>query len=674
MLRQTRFKRLLPFLILSALFLQSASLWSQLKTLDRSIEPVVAPGDTLREFINSVPINELAVFAFDAGIQAWRSIPFQIDEKNSSGDFVFPGQVDDISGFDANDEIVFMASDAGDEAFIWLNDPGSEQYPRVEICLRDTLDQQNIKKAWVYVYRSSNFGNGIAKHGNNAFVPLSGVDYISYSPSPNAQTGEDTVKTGTYKIAGNEKGLFGALFLPSDPQADLIDRQKIRGGTNIIDFDEQANIRFVGLSVIDGNVRVVRQLTLKLVVSFIGREFDILDVPLPALYYRDSLFLGGTLSIPAEIKIAGFFTVKIEKIRHSIDLSPLADGALFSNLNNTGIRINATPDVIDESLVFAPAMNFTHIVGSQTGINKTKLRNSRQPFQGTIITLFSLPNTIGDVRKLFYRDIIGEGSPDDDNNSFGDTGVIITGSDIEGEFPLAFNLIFFADNQPVSTAENLTINAENPLELETKSQEFSAVPVELITFTASPKDNDVHLNWVTASETNNFGFEIERRRPALTLVWKNIGFVEGQGTTTVPTEYRFVNAGLQADSYDYRLKQIDTDGSVEFSNVITAVIGLPATFVLSQNFPNPFNPETRIQYELPAVVAQNQSSVRTVLSIYNLLGQKVRTLVDEEQAPGYYSVLWNGKDDTGRQAPSGIYLYRVRSGNHVDTKKMVLVQ
>ncbi|NIR51943.1 T9SS type A sorting domain-containing protein [candidate division KSB1 bacterium] len=633
--------------------------FSQTKTLDRPVDPVIRNGAEIAEFIGA-PIDELGLFAFDSATQTWAAIPFQIDEKDTSGSFVFPDSSDQIPGFDKNDELVFMADDAGDRAFIWLNNEGSEQHPRVEITVSDPRDMEN-NRAWAYLYRSADFVSSLAK----SVVE----DYVMYTESPNPGTGEDLVEgfensMSTYKIGGNEKGLFGALFLPANPDLDLIDRQKIRGETSSFffpSFDEENNLSFKGVKAIDGRVRVIREVTISL--TALGAE--VADASLPVQYFRNSLVLQGDLSIPADLPLG----IEIELLRHSIDLSSNAEGMLFSNPNNTNVVIDASSDNVDPSIVEAPEINFTHIVGPAGTTAKT---NSTQVPEGTIVTLFSLPGTIGDVRQLFYLDKSGEGSPDEDNNSFGDSGVIITGNDIEGAFPLAFNLIFFADNQPVEMGSTLADNAENPLVVETASQDFETVPVELASFSANVVQNDVELLWVTASESNNFGFDIERRSERR-QVWSKIGFVQGQGTTNVPTHYSFSDAALQPGVYKYRLKQIDTDGTFEFSRVVMAVVGLPEIFVLAQNFPNPFNPTTEIQYQIP-INLDGAAVQKTILKIFNLLGQEVRTLIDREEAPGFYSVEWNGRDDFGNLAPSGVYIYRLRSGNFVDSKKMVLVE
>ncbi len=619
---------------------QTAALWSQNKTLDRVVDPVVVTGEQLIDFFG-VPLSELALFSYDATTNAWNPIPFQIDEKNTADEYVFPGMADDVAGLDGNDELIFMAQDAGDQAFVWLNDVSSQEFVRYEIAVSDSLDPGNVKEGWVYLYR------GVAAAKVNT------ADYVSYTPSPDPSTGQDLVEGGTYKLGGDARGLFGDLFLASDPTKDLLAGQQLRGKASALffslNFNEQNDLEFVGIRVIDGAVRVLRELTF----SLLGE----LTVAVPAQYFRYSVTVGGTVNIPPEIKVFGI-SVSVKEIRHSLNFSDAVAGGFFSSRNNTNVPIDGNGDTIDDALVYTPEINFIHIAGEASALAK-----GSRAFQGTIVNLFSLPNTIGDSQTLFYVD-------DAEGAQYANSGVFISGSDIEGEFPLGLELILFADNQPVSVAQQLTANAENPLHVQTVSQDFSTVPVELVSFEANVEKNTVVLRWVTASETDNFGFEVERR-PAQ-REWERIGFVAGNGTTTLPNEYRFTDEGLQPGSYEYRLKQIDTNGSFEYSGIVTAEVGLPEVFLVHQNFPNPFNPETEIRYEIPAV--RGGGSVRTVVSVYNLLGQPVRTLVDEQQTPGYYAVRWDGRDRFGNAAPSGVYLYRVQAGTFASTRKMILVR
>lgn len=182
--------------------------------------------------------------------------------------------------------------------------------------------------------------------------------------------------------------------------------------------------------------------------------------------------------------------------------------------------------------------------------------------------------------------------------------------------------------------------------------DLDAVPVELTTFTAAAVDGDVVLNWTTATEKNNKGFEIERsgnQDGSGTLTWERIGYVNGNGTTTKPCNYSFRDNKVEAANYSYRLKQIDYNGSFEYSNIVEVKVLVPAVFALEQNYPNPFNPSTRINFSLAV-----ESHV--TLEVFNILGQKLKTLTNRNLPAGQHSLTF---DVTGIN--SGIYLYRINA-------------
>lgn len=190
-----------------------------------------------------------------------------------------------------------------------------------------------------------------------------------------------------------------------------------------------------------------------------------------------------------------------------------------------------------------------------------------------------------------------------------------------------------------------------------------AIPVELESFTANAEGNSVRINWRTGSELNNARFEIERKEPSKNKSsWIFISSVEGSGTTTNPQEYYFLDKDLDAGIYDYRLKQIDLDGSYRYSDVAEVSINKPLTFSLSQNYPNPFNPSTTIKYSIP-------HDEFVSLEVYDILGNEVEILVSEKQKKGEYDVLFNGDN-----IASGIYIYRLIAGNFVALRKFVLIK
>ena len=191
------------------------------------------------------------------------------------------------------------------------------------------------------------------------------------------------------------------------------------------------------------------------------------------------------------------------------------------------------------------------------------------------------------------------------------------------------------------------------------------IPVEMTTFSANVNGSDVSLTWTTATELNNSGFYIERKSGSGN--YSQIAFVEGNGSTTSSNVYSYIDKNIVSGKYYYRLKQVDYNGTFEYSKEIEVTVGLPITFSLEQNFPNPFNPSTKIKYSIPTA-----GIVKLV--IYNLLGEQITTLVNQNVEPGFYTVEWNGTNNFGVSVPSGIYFYRIEAGNYINVKKMVILK
>jgi endonuclease I len=193
------------------------------------------------------------------------------------------------------------------------------------------------------------------------------------------------------------------------------------------------------------------------------------------------------------------------------------------------------------------------------------------------------------------------------------------------------------------------------------------LPVDLVSFSAVVKNSAVILDWSTATEVYNYGFEIERCTASDRhfqgdghFAWSNIGFIEGNGTTNVRKEYLFTDKIVDPGEYSYRLKQIDRDGKFEYSREVEVVISpIPQMFTLMQNYPNPFNPTTLIRYQLP-------TNGFTTLKVYDVIGREVATLVNEVKEAGYFSATFDAKN-----LVSGIYIAKLQSGEKVQLKKML---
>ncbi|NOX67517.1 MAG: T9SS type A sorting domain-containing protein [Chlorobi bacterium] len=199
---------------------------------------------------------------------------------------------------------------------------------------------------------------------------------------------------------------------------------------------------------------------------------------------------------------------------------------------------------------------------------------------------------------------------------------------------------------------------------------LAPLPVELTSFTATTITKGTMLNWSTATEVNNYGFEVERKS-SFTLQnesgdsfykWEKIGFVEGHGNSNSPNDYSFFDNSSVVGEVSYRLKQIDTDGGFEYSDVVTVTSNKLAKYELHQNYPNPFNPSTLINYSLA-------KDSRVSIIIYNVLGQKVTELVNKKQSAGNYEIKFDASNLT-----SGLYFYRLETPNYSKTMKMILLR
>jgi len=195
-----------------------------------------------------------------------------------------------------------------------------------------------------------------------------------------------------------------------------------------------------------------------------------------------------------------------------------------------------------------------------------------------------------------------------------------------------------------------------------------SLPVELISITAAVRPGAVTLNWQTATEKNNYGFEIERKQLSLvpagqtSVRFNKIGFVSGSGNSNSPKSYSFTD-DCASGTVVYRLKQIDNDGNFTYSQEIEVTAGgTPAQFSLDQNYPNPFNPTTTIAFSIP-------QAGDVTLKIFDALGREVATLVNGVRSAGEFNVVFNASS-----LSSGIYFYRLQAGNYVDTKKLVLMK
>ncbi|MBV6513931.1 MAG: T9SS type A sorting domain-containing protein [Ignavibacteriales bacterium] len=223
--------------------------------------------------------------------------------------------------------------------------------------------------------------------------------------------------------------------------------------------------------------------------------------------------------------------------------------------------------------------------------------------------------------------------------------------------PVTIDAIVFRAPYPANHNDTATIyldkvsfNATEPL------------PVELVSFMATSEQNEVWLKWITVSELNNRGFEIERKSAAGSS-WEKIGFVEGRGTVQGMTGYTFTDRPSVPGTYHYRLKQVDFSGEFEYSQTAEVLFaGLPSEYSLGQNYPNPFNPGTKISYYLPEKGLVN-------LSVFNMLGQKVVEIMSGLQEAGEHTIDFNADG-----LNSGVYIYTLQVNGRSFSQKMTLLK
>jgi photosystem II stability/assembly factor-like uncharacterized protein len=190
---------------------------------------------------------------------------------------------------------------------------------------------------------------------------------------------------------------------------------------------------------------------------------------------------------------------------------------------------------------------------------------------------------------------------------------------------------------------------------------YSIIPVELVSFTADVVGNTINLDWVTATEMNNQGFEIQRTSSS-SENWEVVGFIAGYGTSTELHRYSFKDEPTTSGRYQYRLKQINYDGSFTLTDFVEVEVIISKDYNLAQNYPNPFNPATLISFSIP-----NDEFV--ILKIYDVLGREIAQIINERKSAGTYQVEFNASS-----LNSGVYYYTITAGGYTETKKMMLVK
>lgn len=358
------------------------------------------------------------------------------------------------------------------------------------------------------------------------------------------------------------------------------------------------------------------------------------------------------------------------------------------------------PDHPFRSLIGTEAMGSWKFLGRDIASGDVTFADSLRIFlkglESTLSPCARLDNEADSL--VFFPSVVEVDTIDFYLKNTGNATLTISTFDISGDYPEKFSVInspvlsipagdsslfkiecdpLAMDKSSASLTDNienaiLTINTNDPFksEFEVSLQNDEALPVDLIEFNATIDKNNVTLNWTTAWEENNMRFDLQRRNfennesEGKIKMWETVGSVAGNGTTYEPKSYSYIDKNLVSGIYEYRLIQVDFDGNSTADHTLSSQveIGIPNEFALSQNYPNPFNPTTKIDFQIPI-------EVMTRLVVYDISGREVAILVNEIMTPGYYTYTLNGSF-----LSSGVYFYRLVSGNSVITKRAVLVK
>jgi len=231
--------------------------------------------------------------------------------------------------------------------------------------------------------------------------------------------------------------------------------------------------------------------------------------------------------------------------------------------------------------------------------------------------------------------------------------------------PGTYSVKVTAGNYFTKTITGVSVTNKHTTVLNIPLMTTNPIPVELTSFNANTSNNGITLNWATATETNNKGFEILRKSPSSD--WLNIGFVEGNGTTTESNNYSYSDKVSESGKYQYQLKQVDYDGSVNYSSVVEAEFAPNYNYQLVGNYPNPFNPSTNIVFSIPVASQVN-------ISLYNLIGQKVCDVTNKMYTAGKHEIKFNADN-----LSAGIYIYKMNAQGTNNThftssRKMMLLK
>lgn len=517
--------------------------------LARVHEPVLFEGGTFPELLG-VELKQLHAFRFSQAENYWQEIPFQIDEMDSTGNYLAFIEHPLKNRLGEYDEVIIMSDDLGDRArnSQWINNDDSKLYPRYEIIVKDPLESGEM--ACFYIYRSSTLAESATE------------DYVDQA--------DGTIFSNQYTLGHNiSKGFINHLNFTEqkgDWGINLLDRQKLRlngiyhiGGFTVNYVATEDDFKVQDVRYIDGQVRVIRYMD-----WLLNLKYDIFSIDISVTSLISKFYLASSQIASQKTKLSSTFGVNL--FRHSIDLSSNIGEMLFYNPNNDAILLNGQPDNSVNKQLDIPGIFWGLTTGNP----------------GTILQIIDLPSVPGEFRELYYCENSNQtaDSTQDtgDNISWGDIGLLLK-DNIVGDFYIA----------PVLHLEPAPANKEWA---EKRIEQFK-----------HPLGKNVLLQFVG---------------------------------TTVAEE----TAGIASEIKTYNLWP---------------------------NYPNPFNSQTHITFQIP-------EPVHVKLSICNILGQEIRQLTDGHRQQGHFSLAWDGRDNSGKTVVSGIYLLRLQAGNFIKIRKVAFIR
>jgi len=405
----------------------------------RDNETIIIQGNDLPPFL-SQPIEELFVYSYDASQDQWRQITMQIDELDGSWDyFITPNGT-----LDGNDEILFLARDAGDQAreFQWIPDENSRLFERIELVIIDPLQPDDQR--YIYVYRSQTLAHD--------------PDLPQYIHFIDGRVGDsDSLSAIGYFIGHNEYGIIDRWKISTENGGgnfDILDRMKARvKGKYYVDINKsEQDLRVDSYKKKVGTIRMIREIKYKM--STYG-------VTITVGTFRFHYFPFHIKGLGSNKTLTADFNISL--IRQSFDLNEYAIGMKFNNPNNIDVTIDGSPDALDKTIYPLPETNWYMCSGDP----------------GSFVLINEFPELVNADYRLYYHDNSGGGTDDGtsdtgyDKKSYGDAGVLFTGNKIEGQFSLPFVTYFLPANQSRETGLQVVENYKNPLTIQSLSQNFT---------------------------------------------------------------------------------------------------------------------------------------------------------------------------------------------------------